>query len=94
MSATRSDPPVEPNAPVQPVDTGPPVEPVGTPALRVVRGNPTPDELAALLAVLSCAGGGTAAPARTPGSTWAAGARAGRGQVPGAGGWRRSGLPR
>ncbi len=64
------------------------------PALRVVRGDPTPEELAALVAVLG-AMGGDEAPAPRPASVWAAPAR--RHREPhrhGAGGWRASSLPR
>ena len=65
------------------------------PLLRIVSGNPTPEEVAALVAVLAASGGGEApAPRRTP--AWsrpaAPGARARR--RPGPGGWRASGLPR
>ncbi len=44
------------------------------PVLRVVRGDATPEELAALVAVLAAAGGGAAAPEEDDGttSTWSA----------------------
>ena len=63
------------------------------PLLRVVRGNPTPEELAALVAVVSTrgTGGGDPEPAAAP-SLWS------RPQLraplsAGAGAWRASGLP-
>ena len=65
-----------------------------TPFLRVVNGDPTPEELAALVAVVASLGGSAAsAPRRTP--EWNAPQRLHR--VPqhhGPGGWRASGLPR
>ena len=64
------------------------------PALRVVKGDPTPEELAALVAVIGAMGGGEApAPRRT--SAWSAPRRRHREPLHhGAGGWRASGLPR
>jgi hypothetical protein len=61
--------------------------------LRVDRGDPTPDELAAVVAVLASLGGPVAAPARrTP--EWNAPRRLHRfPHAPGPGGWRASGLP-
>jgi hypothetical protein len=66
----------------------------GRPFLRVVKGDPTPEELAALVAVLASLGGPAAAtPRRTP--EWNAPRRLHRVPVPhGPGGWRASGLPR
>jgi hypothetical protein len=63
------------------------------PFLRVVRGDPTPDELAAVVAVLASMGGPAAAPPRrTP--EWNAPRRLHRAaHAPGPGGWRASGLP-
>ena len=62
--------------------------------LRVVRGDPTPEELAALVAVVGArasSGPGTGAPGR---SAWSDPVRAVRTPVrPGPGGWRRSALP-
>nr|WP_174267557.1 acyl-CoA carboxylase epsilon subunit [Nocardioides zeae] len=63
--------------------------------LRVVNGDATPEEVAAVVAVLAALGGGAPAPAprRTP--EWSAPRRALRGPhhaAPGA--WRASGLPR
>jgi acyl-CoA carboxylase epsilon subunit len=64
------------------------------PFLRVVSGNPTPEEVAALVAVLAASGGGERpAPRRTP--AWSHPARlVRRTPAPGPGGWRASGLPR
>ncbi len=70
------------------------------PFLRVVRGNPTPDELAAVVVVLAAraaaaAAGPPAASAPSRRSDWAAPSRLLRESVsPGPGGWKRSALPR
>jgi hypothetical protein len=63
------------------------------PVLRVVKGDPTPEELAALVAVVAALGGPAApAPRRTP--VWNAPARMQRGVLrQGPGAWRSSGLP-
>jgi hypothetical protein len=63
-----------------------------SPLLRVVRGNPTPEELAALIAVVATRGGGE--PAREPvRSLWARPSV--RTALPhGPGAWRASALPR
>ncbi len=64
------------------------------PWLRVVAGNPDPDELAALVSVLVSTRGGHPEPNQAT-SFWAAGARKVRGPVlTGIGGWRASALPR
>jgi hypothetical protein len=65
-----------------------------TPFLRVVKGDPTPEELAALVGVLASLGGRAAEPPRrTP--DWNAPRRLHRVVHPhGPGGWRSSGLPR
>ena len=64
------------------------------PVLRVVKGDPTPEELAALVAVVSAMSGG-APPARGPKPEWSAPERRLRRTFPhGRGGWRASGLPR
>jgi hypothetical protein len=64
------------------------------PLLRVVKGDPTPEELGALVVVLASLGGPAGpSPRRTP--VWSAPARLQRrvlGHGPGA--WRGSGLPR
>jgi hypothetical protein len=64
------------------------------PFLRVVKGDPTPEELAALVTVLASLGGPADAPSRrTP--EWNAPRRLHRvPQAHGTGGWRASGLPR
>jgi len=65
---------------------------VSSPLLRVVRGNPTPEELAALIAVVSSRGTSTpeAPPAR---SLWSRPVL--RTPLPnGPGAWRASSLPR
>jgi hypothetical protein len=64
------------------------------PLLRVVKGDPSPEELAALVAVIATLGGPAAsAPRRTP--DWNAPRRLHRlPHHPGPGGWRASGLPR
>jgi Acyl-CoA carboxylase epsilon subunit len=68
-------------------------------ALRIVRGEPSPEELAALVAVLaarSAAGAGEPAPPRTA-SGWTDRARyvrSGRVEFGARGGWRASVLPR
>ena len=65
------------------------------PPLRLVRGDASPEEVAALVAVLSAASGvePEAAPRHT--SQWASRERAVRQAVsPGRGGWRASALPR
>jgi hypothetical protein len=64
------------------------------PLLRVVEGDPTPEEIVALVAVFASLGGPAApAPRRTP--EWQAHHRKVRAtHLPGPGGWRSSGLPR
>jgi hypothetical protein len=64
------------------------------PYLRVVKGDPAPEELAALVAVLASLGGpADVPPRRTP--EWNAPRRLHRvPQAHGPGGWRASGLPR
>ncbi|MEO6512720.1 MAG: acyl-CoA carboxylase subunit epsilon [Nocardioides sp.] len=64
------------------------------PILRIAKGDATPEEIAALVAVIASMGG--AAPAATkPRSSWADPARALRPVLRhGPGGWRASGLPR
>ena len=64
------------------------------PLLRVVSGDPTPEELAALVAVVASLGSAAAVPPRrTP--EWQAHHRAVRATYAhGPGGWRSSGLPR
>lgn len=64
------------------------------PVLRVIRGRPTPEEVAALVAVLAAAtGGGDQPPPQR--SLWAAPSyAASRLPRPGPGAWRASTLPR
>jgi hypothetical protein len=64
------------------------------PLLRVIRGDATPEEVAALVAVVAGLGdGGVEPPRRTP--EWSAHHRTMRRSLPhGPGGWRSSGLPR
>jgi acyl-CoA carboxylase epsilon subunit len=68
----------------------------GRPVLRIVKGDPTPEEIAALVAVLSAraaAVGGEEPPPRR--SEWAGHERRMRRPVhPSPGGWRASALPR
>ena len=74
------------------MSTAEPSEP--GPLLRIVKGDPTPEEVAALVAVLASLGGGepTAAP---PTPAWSAHHRKVRVNLPhGPGGWRSSALPR
>ena len=68
--------------------------PAGEPVLRVVRGDATPEEIAALVAVLlSRPAPAGPAPRRAP-SAWADRSRLLRRPVhPGPGAWRRSALP-
>ena len=65
------------------------------PLLRVINGDATPEEIAALVAVFSALGqAGDAAP-RGPRPAWSLPARGvRRTHRAGAGGWRASGLPR
>ena len=66
----------------------------GRPVLRIVRGTPTPDELAAIVAVVAAASGGDVRPAAAPAAAgWAAHHRTLRGPLP-TGGWRASSAPR
>ena len=64
------------------------------PFLRVVKGDATPEELAALVAVLASTGGHPG-PERKPVPAWSAHHRKVRLSPPhGPGGWRSSSLPR
>jgi hypothetical protein len=63
--------------------------------LRVVRGDPTPGELAALVTVLAARARPVEMPTRPAGSEWSARSRLIRAPVvPGPGAWRASALPR
>ena len=69
----------------------------GAPALTVVRGNPSAEQIAALVAVLIARTGPPSAgeAAARPGSAWSARSRLLREPLPrGPGGWRASALPR
>ncbi|WP_193614943.1 acyl-CoA carboxylase subunit epsilon [Nocardioides lijunqiniae] len=79
----------EPTGPTGPTDAEP-----ARPLLRVVGSDATPEEIAALVAVLSSLGGDAApAPRRTP--EWSSHHRTLRRSFPhGPGAWRSSGLPR
>ena len=64
------------------------------PMLRIVRGDPTPEEIAALTVVVAAASGGGPEPERGPHSVWADRSRLVRGPVrAGPNGWRASALP-
>jgi len=64
------------------------------PLLRVVRGDATPEEVAAVVAVFAALGS-TPPPARRPVRAWSAPHRGVRRTLPhGPGGWRSSALPR
>jgi hypothetical protein len=75
-------------------------EPVSErPRLRIVRGDPSEEEVAALTAVLGAVAGAAASsseePAAAPRSAWADPAHRLRAPLhPGPGAWRTSGLPR
>lgn len=65
------------------------------PPLRLVRGDASPEEVAALLAVLSAASAGEPEPATRHTSQWSSPARAVRRPLaPGAGAWQASAWPR
>ena len=71
--------------------------PEQTPILRIVKGDPTPDEVAALVAVVSAMAGAAAevaGRATRPRPQWSAPARRLRGRhTHGPGAWRAAGLP-
>ena len=76
---------------ILPVDARPPA---GEPALRVVRGDATPEEIAALVAALLSRPGDPGMPPATVRSAWAdRGRQLRRPLRPGPGAWRRSALP-
>ena len=65
------------------------------PVLRVVKGDATPEEVAALVAVIASMSGGDPPPKPRPRSSWADPGRRLRTPLPhGPGAWRASGLPR
>ena len=64
------------------------------PLLRVVRGEPTPEQLAALIAVVSARAAGAPEPEPAPPSRWASRSAALRRPLPtGPGAWRASAFP-
>jgi hypothetical protein len=64
------------------------------PGLRIVRGDPTPEEVAALVAVIGARAAGSTAPPSPARSAWGDPARAVRRSLhPGPDGWRASGRP-
>lgn len=68
---------------------------VDRPVLRVVSGDATPEEVAAIVAVLTAASNGTDEPPPARRSLWADSARVpGSRLAPGPGAWRASALPR
>ena len=68
--------------------------PAGEPVLRVVRGDATPEEIAALVAVLLSRSDDAGAPSPSARSAWADRSRQLRRPLrPGPGAWRRSALP-
>lgn len=72
-----------------------PGEPAPTPVIRVERGNPTPEQLAALTVVLAAAGGGEEPAGPRQRTLWTARNRYARPRpAVGPGGWRASSLPR
>jgi hypothetical protein len=71
-------------------------QPSARPLLRVVRGDATPEEIAALVAVLAIRGGDGEAPGvpRSGQNSWSDRSRLLRRPLsPGPGAWRASGLP-
>jgi len=65
------------------------------PLLRVVKGDATPEEVAALVAVVAALGAGAGEPPRRRTPEWSAHHRKARVSLPhGPGGWRSSSLPR
>ena len=72
----------------------PPTDPPAAPFLRVVRGDPTTEEVAALVVALAAVSGSATAPPPLR-SQWRNRARNIRPAIgPSAGAWRASGLPR
>ena len=67
-------------------------EPLAEPEFQVVKGNPSEDELAALLTVLKARIGASGRPSKASDNGWSAYWRAMRAPLrPGPGGWRASG---
>jgi hypothetical protein len=77
--------------------TAPSGQPAGRPVLRIVRGDATPEEVAALVAVLASRRPAAPVPptATRPRSAWSDRSRLLRAPLsPAPGAWRRSALPR
>ena len=69
--------------------------PADRPPMRLVRGDATPEEVAAVMAVLSAVSAGAPEPAPRHTSQWSSPARALRRPLsPGPGAWRASSWPR
>ena len=68
----------------------------GTPVIRIVRGNPSAEEVAALVAVLAAVGSASGPDEPAPARGWASPAARLRSPAYGTrtGGWRASALPR
>src|SRR5690242_5847340 len=76
------------------VSTEPTSSTATTPTLRILTPSTTPEEVAAIVAVLSAVGGAGAPPRKRPARAWSAPQRGVRRTLPhGPGGWRASGLP-
>jgi hypothetical protein len=77
-------------------DATDPAAPAAAPLLRVVRGTPTPEELAAVVAVVSARASGGADPEPAPAPVWNDRSARLRAALPhpGPGAWKASGLPR
>jgi hypothetical protein len=74
---------------------GTPAQPDPAPTLRVVRGEPSAPELAALVAVVAAQAGSGGTPSPRPLSVWAARSRLVRPPLrPATGAWRASAWPR
>ena len=82
----------EPQPPTQQTPSG--SRESARPLLRVVKGDATPEEVAALVAVVAALGSGGAEPPQRRVPEWSAHHRKVRLTLPhGPGGWRSSGLP-
>ena len=82
-----SDEPPAPDATQEPPDQ--------RPILRIVKGDPDAEEVAALVAVVAALGSGGSEPAPRRTAEWSAHHRKVRTSLPhGPGGWRSSALPR
>ena len=85
----------DPPADSEPQPEGGSSEATPAPLLRVISPNATPEEVAALVAVLTALDGNEPAPKRRTPPEWQSPSRTVRRTLPhGPGGWRSSGLPR